>query len=251
MSKTLVIIPSKGRSEKIEKHTLSWLRKSGVPFIVMVEPQEVSLYERTLTNEEMLVLPDNDRGICFSLFHGADYARKNGYDYIFKMDDDVRNWIGESRRVDDKSHLHFLMTLSDCLPALEKPGVGAIGFLYSNEMFEVKKWIRVGYRFRTCYLIKTDLYHPDPELRTYEDWIHSLDVFLANKEIVTYGKVGIDCAPVGKNKGGEQCFDRRQKSLEAIEYLKGKYPMLQWKKTTGKNWDYEPDFSNISVSTKL
>ena len=54
-----------------------------------------------------------------------------------------------------------------------------------------------------------------------------------------YGKTAIDC-DVGFLPGGHNDFERRQKSIDAIEHFKSIYPWMTFKKTEGKTWDFEP-----------
>ena len=249
--KLLIAVLSKGRAEKIIKHTMRWLPRTGFDVRVFVEPQEYNQYLERLNHgdyenrthfppEHLINIGENDKGLSFVKGFIKQYALDNGYALVFKMDDDVLRFNSRGKnKPDDEMVMEFAGMVGTCRKTMgEYPDVGAIGFGYRNELHEKKRWTLINARLQTCYLIRTELLQDG--FNTTEDFAQYLYIRSLNKVTLRYGLLGIDCADVGKNKGGLQMFDRQAQFEEEAERLKEIYPAVQFKKVEGKSWLYEP-----------
>lgn len=249
--KLLIAVPSKGRAKKIIKHTMRWLPRTGFEVRVFVEPQEYEAYKESLEHgnydnrvhfplENLIDIGENDKGLSFVKGYIKQYAIDNGFDLVFKMDDDVLRFNARGKnKVDDEMVMDFAGMVGQCRKTMsEYPDVGAIGFGYRNELFEPKKWTAINARLQTCYLIRTELLQNG--FNTMEDFAQYVYIRTQNKNTLRYGLMGIDCADVGANKGGLQMFDRGEQAKEEMEKLRALHPAIQFKKVEGKSWVYEP-----------
>lgn len=250
--KILIAVPSKSRSATIQKLTLSWLSKTKLDYRVFIEPQEYGKYVKTMGNGRLVLLGANDKGLGYSKESIKDYAIKNGYDLIFKVDDDMLGWWGRSRRRSDSvSHEVFIELLKDCEEQfLKHPEVKAIGFSYAWQMFDKDKWTGINQRLQSCYLTRTQDFHADALISVFEDFAAFLAIRVQNGVTLRYGFAGMDIEPVGKNPGGHQNFNRKERAVAEIEQLRKLYPALKFRKVTGKDWDIEPDMRDVFLRGK-
>lgn len=260
--KLLIAVPSKGRADKIIKHTMRWLPRTGFEVRVFVEPQEYEAYKKSLEHgnydnrvhfplEHLIDIGESDKGLGFAMAFIKQYATDNDFDLVLKMDDDVLRFNARGKnKPDDEMVMDFAGMIGTCRKTMgEYPDVGAIGFPYRNELFEQKRWTLINGRLQTCYLIRTSLMQ-DGTFDAMGDFAQYLLLRKANKITLRYGLLGIDCSDVGKNKGGHQMFDRGAKVEAEIEKLKAIHPAIEFKKVEGKTWAYEPVLSGDFFGVK-
>ncbi len=82
-----IYIPSKNRSHI--NITAKFLRADGVPFWLVVEPQERKVYEAKFGKGRVLVLPENDRGLSYSRNWIKDRSTAAGDDRHWQLDDNI------------------------------------------------------------------------------------------------------------------------------------------------------------------
>lgn len=87
-----VYIISKGRYEKT--YTADNFIKSGIRYLIAVEPQEYNLYCNKLGKDSILKLPFSNLGL--GSFPARNYcwehAKQNGYKYHWLFDDNITDW---------------------------------------------------------------------------------------------------------------------------------------------------------------
>jgi hypothetical protein len=243
--KLLIAVPSKGRAERIMEDTLSWLDMAGGDWSVFVEPQEYDAYLKAGVPPIFLEkLDKNGQGLMYAKQFIQRYAQDNGYDVVFKIDDDVRGWVGRSRKFVSQFSLEvFEAIVRDGMFMFEKhPNLFAIGFPYSHQMFNVgNKW-SVNARLQSCYMVRTEHLCPDPRIEVFEDFATFIKIRVLGGDTVRYNFAGINCRPVGKGKGGLQAFtDRKEQAERSAQVLQEIYPALKFRKVEGKAWEWEPD----------
>lgn len=82
-----VYIPSKGRSDN--PLTGRMFRRDKVAFRIVVEPNEVPAYRREFAHE-LLVLPENNRGLVYARNFIKAHSLKEGHARHWQFDDDIR-----------------------------------------------------------------------------------------------------------------------------------------------------------------
>jgi len=95
-----VYIPSKGRADVCL--TPQCLIKDGVPFYLVVEPQEQAVYAARFGQAcTLLTLPANDQGLIFARNWIKDHATAGGHARHWQFDDNIA-WVGrryKARRI--------------------------------------------------------------------------------------------------------------------------------------------------------
>jgi hypothetical protein len=82
-----IFIPSKNRSH-IDM-TTKFFRRDGVPFYLVVEPQDFEIYQAKFGSERLLMLPDNDRGLIFARNWIKRWATAQGFERHWQIDDNI------------------------------------------------------------------------------------------------------------------------------------------------------------------
>jgi len=80
-----ICIPSKGRSRT---WTYKWLQEGGHTVHHFVEPQDEREY-REAGVPNLVIIPDNDRGLMYVRNYILDWAKERNLDWIWILDDDI------------------------------------------------------------------------------------------------------------------------------------------------------------------
>eukprot|EP00667_Euglena_gracilis_P012993 EG_transcript_13380 len=85
-----IFIPSKGRSRH-PNGTIQLLAKAGIPFTVVVEPQDAERYSAWLQDRNctVAVLDRDDQGVSYARNHILDHLTDDATEWLWIMDDDV------------------------------------------------------------------------------------------------------------------------------------------------------------------
>jgi hypothetical protein len=84
-----VYIPSKGRADN--PLTAEMFDAGGVPFRLMVEPQERDAYAKRWGAKRVVVLPENNRGLVYSRNACRDHSVSEGHARHWQFDDDIKH----------------------------------------------------------------------------------------------------------------------------------------------------------------
>lgn len=245
--KILIAIPSKKRAEILKKNALSWVTLTGMDYKIFIEAEDCIDYTRTLKEEEKIwILPEDNRGLGYSKTIIKQYAERNGYDLIFKIDDDVSGWTDFRTKLNpEQSAERFKSIVLECVHLFENhKDVAVISFPYAFQMFEQVQFKKTK-RVQTAYICRTEDFHADENISVFEDFAVGLKVVTSNKLVMIYGMSGIQMGvKVGGGTGGHQSFDREAQALKEIELLRKIYPPLAFR-MVDKIWKYEPDMRSI------
>jgi hypothetical protein len=85
-----IFVPSKGRADK--EMTAAMFDTEGIPFKLVVEPQEEGAYRERWGAERVLTLPANNQGLVFSRNWIKSYATQKGHERHWQFDDDIRKF---------------------------------------------------------------------------------------------------------------------------------------------------------------
>lgn len=96
-----VYIISKGRYDKTL--TADNFERSGIDYLIAVEPQEAEFYKKKLGNHRVLVLPFSNLGLGSypARNYCWEHAKSNGFKYHWIFDDNIlhwRKWINRKRQ---------------------------------------------------------------------------------------------------------------------------------------------------------
>lgn len=233
----LVIIPSKARPDNIKKYTIPFMQRLGLDYRIFIEPQDENNYKQY---QSVVILPSNNQGLGYSTMYAKKYANDNGYDLIFKIDDDVKS-IGEIEK-----------DINKIIQSFKIPKVGAVVFPYDFEFYAKteKLFSRINKRIQTCYIIRTSIYEPRQDVSTFEDFYEYLILRQKQYDTLYCSKHLIKCSPVGKGNGGLQVFDRSEMALKEIQIFKSIDPTIQVIEKPDRPWKYEPKFTDKKYKSK-
>lgn len=152
-----IYIISKGRYEVTL--TADNFERSGLDYLIAVEPQEYDLYCNKLGANRVLKLPFSNLGLGSypARNYCWEHAKANGYKYHWLFDDNVQNW---AKWIDGKRK-----KINDLLPAflfvesyLHKTNIDILGFEEPNFVVKVpKKAFKHNCHVYSALLIKNDL----------------------------------------------------------------------------------------------
>jgi TET-associated glycosyltransferase-like protein len=247
--KLLIAIPSKGRAALFQNTAFRWLPALGYDYKIFVEPQDYVAYQDV--TPELVQLEANDRGLAYAKQTITSYAAQQGYDLIFKMDDDIHWWSTGYGKMDYESTLAALgMAIPQCMDYFARqPQIQAVGFNYAVFMHAKGSPVwSLNQRLQTAYIVRTQSVYPHPAISTFEDYFTTLMIWLNGGCTLRCNLAGMNMGGGGliaQNSGGLQSFDRSALAIREIERMRAIYPGLKVKRVKDKPWIHEPDFAAI------
>jgi hypothetical protein len=235
--KAIAIIPSKQRADVFQKVCRPFVDSLGIDAIVILEKEDYEKYDYP----NKLMLERSNAGISYALSEGKKYAEQNGYDIIFKIDDDV-SAVG-----------NISEDLQDMLTYFSKhKSLGAIVFPYDFEFYAKSKklFTHINKRVQTCYLIRTSSFRPREDVNTFEDFYQFFQMVNNNEFTLFCARHAIKCKPVGSGVGGHQAFDRKQQAENEIKIFQSIDPTVNVIIKEDKRWYYEPKLVGEQYKSK-
>lgn len=248
--KILLTVPSKDRVETLKKFTFPWLSLIKHHWAIFVEPQDFAKYKAEFPWEHIVVMDSDNQGLGYAKDYIQKFAEENGYDLIFKIDDDIKCFTDFRHSLSPEETAVMIDGFLDkqAIPLFEnKDLLGAIAFPYSFEMYEPVEWNKTK-RVQTAYICRTKyVAQPIKGISVFEDFAVGLQIMVAGDVILKYGMIGINMGvKVGGGTGGHQSFNRAEKALLEVPLLRKIYPPLKFKKVQ-KEWQIEPDLRSVKL----
>lgn len=85
-----IYIPSKERAGIATTPQL--LKDNGIPFRLMVEPQDADDYKAHFPDGEVIVMGKNNQGIAYARNHCLEHAERDGHAFHWQVDDNIRSF---------------------------------------------------------------------------------------------------------------------------------------------------------------
>lgn len=243
--KLLVAVPSYKRPYDIEKETGFWLKQlKDFEYRVFVEPQDYIYYRQTFPKKN-IVKTENNCGLSGQCLHMKKYAQENGFDLIFKTDDDMYF----TRKSASKKNAGQVIetSLHEIKEAFENFNeLGGVNIAKPTTYLYNKKgnWIAKQTGFYGSYVIRTEIYDMKKEYEVFNDLLASLFCVNAGLDFLTYA----GCYEVSKiitNKGGLQSTNRAEISNKTFHAIKKDFPHVkEWENT-------RRDFVDLDISYYL
>lgn len=161
-----VFIPSKGRAA--HPHTIRTLQRMGVPFHVVVEPQEADAYAEVVDPSRILVTPHRDQGLVVTRNWIWDYARDLGAARFWTFDDNITSVSRWNHnlivRTSDSAPLEVIEEFTDRYENLIVSGMNYMSFIFRKEP---KSPVTLNTRVYSNMLIATNA--PSPKGEPYRN----------------------------------------------------------------------------------
>ena len=218
-----IYVPSKGRTDK-KALTCALLRRSGIPFSLVVEPQELEAYERVFGAECILTLPENNKGLAYARTWIKKHAQRAGHFMHWQFDDDIkqlRRWY-KGKRVPAPAPA-ILAACEDFVDRYENIGAAGIrhqAFADKTRPFLVNKFVYC------VNLIRSDLPY---QWRTDRDDVDfSLQVLSGGWNTILFNSFFHEAPTTGTNVGGceASCYRKSDGKIKSIRQLQRLWPAL-------------------------
>lgn len=195
-----IFIPSKGRVG-ITK-TTELLSRENIPFKVVVEPQEYDEYRKVFTEEQLLCLDRNNGKLGYSRHFIKNYAKNNGYEYHWQIDDNIPNFrIRENGSNIKQPASLVLKPIEDYVERFDN--VGICGLRHSVFAWTMNDEYTYNNQCVSCVLVKSDTksnYRFDPPI--VEDTDFTLQILYEGYSTIIFNRHIFDKPAQGKLKGG-------------------------------------------------
>lgn len=235
-NKTLVYIPSLSRPESLPKKTLSVLKDYTGSVIVAVEPHEYLAYKIMNKNANILKLEKSGQGLKYANLSAKKYCEKNGFKYLFKIDDDC----SKIAHVNGAENSHALaLAITDIEKTMDTHDeIGAVSFFAmrfwhfekrSNLMYNVLGKHSWGVRMIRVSAMPDKVF----PVMTHEDSIESLFMWKNGYNTLRYAKIGITVS-MNQGKGGQEKFRNTETRKNTVSWIKEKFPDTEIIEENGK-----------------
>lgn len=129
-----VFVPTKGRWET--PYTIAAFQRLNIPFKAVVEPQQVDDYIPVVGEDNILVLPHQDKGLVVTRNWIWDYAQSLGVERFWTFDDNIREFYRLAHNIKYRvTSGTFLNVMEDFIERYENVPIAGMRY----EMFVPRK----------------------------------------------------------------------------------------------------------------
>jgi hypothetical protein len=194
-----IYVPSKGRASTIL--TTKCLIEAKVEnFYVVVEPQDQDSYEKQFNKANILVMPENNKGIAYVRNFCKEHAKTKGFSYHWQIDDNIQSFAIRQNQQNQKC------LISDAIKLIESTvnqftGIGAAGMKHQVFAWSEKNDIGYNRQVYTSMLLSTE---PEVIFRDglIEDADYNLQILFDCYSVVLFNRVVMNKITSMKMQGG-------------------------------------------------
>lgn len=213
-----------------------------------MEPQDATEYKKIHRSENLIVLPEDNRGLVFSRNYILNYARSLGFKSIWMIDDDLRalyeNVKGRTVKLPPESS-NVVLSHAEALIRLQD-NVGQGSLQYSQFGFGIKPDISLNTRCDVCVFIdleKTNGIFYRPEFLLKEDRDFTMQIIASGLKTIRVNKYSFHCPTNGSNRGGlKPVYDLKLPEIESCQTMEstwGKEICTTYTRTNGGKLRYD------------
>jgi hypothetical protein len=244
--KVPIYVPSKGRWES--RLTSNALEELGVPYRMVIEPQEYDNYAAVIDPAKLLVLPHSDRGLHVTRNWIWEHALSEGAEWFWQIDDNIRGFYRFNYNTKipvQRGDAHFRV-VEDLCDRYENVAQGGMQYFMFVPARVRRAPLSLNCRIYSCTLNRTDLpyryrsyYNDDTDLSLQilkGGWCTLLcNAFVANKMATMTVKGGLkELYQEGGDEGG------RLKMAQSLVDLHPDVVKISWK---WGRYQHEVDYS--------
>lgn len=214
-----IYIPSKGRFEK--NPTATMLMFEGIKFYLVVEPQDAKEYQYRF--QDVLVMPENNRGISYVRNFAKNHSIKNGHTHHWQIDDNIKSLMIRENGKNVRSRA--LGILEKVEFAMSKfSNIGGCGLKHHIFAFGATNPVDINKQIYSCILVNNKV----PcfwEEDIVEDTDFSLQILNAGYCTLLFNRLLIEKMTTGSMKGGntEISYAADGRAVRSLG-LQSKYP---------------------------
>lgn len=225
--KILLAIPSYKRPYVIDKRTGYWLKQlKDVDWKIFIRSEEFLYYSQVFDSKNLVEINVNSFRETINAI--SEYAIKNNYDIIHKVDDDMSfKRIGKSKKENCAEVYQELY--SEILEKFKEDGsIGAISVckpMY-HVMAKMRGFQRKNKAIYGNFFIKPKYMQMPEGIELFDDIFFTLQILKDNCSTLTYCNAYEDAICL-KNQGGLQTMNRNEASKRTIEVMKKYFPEIK------------------------
>lgn len=213
-----IFIPSKGRAD-IASSALAISGPStvtpAIPFTLVIEPQDEKSYRMNHPLANILILPKSNQGVTYARQFILDYARSNGFQKYWQIDDNIKEWrVKVDGVLHQVSPLYVMAMIEQAVE--EDTKIAIAGPDYQQLAGLNNKDYSVNTSVYCCVLTRSDTginYRPETEMK--EDVDFCLQHLSKGFKTTLFHKFTIKKPAVGgSHKGG--LTDKYKSGLDAL-----------------------------------
>lgn len=222
-----MFVPSKGRagnSATLSRHALP----SDTLWIV-VEPQEFEAYRAAYPKHQILVLPENDKGIAYVRNWILDYATDR-FPWYWMLDDDISFFFRAPFETEDKTDMTTALLHAQALPA-QGIGVGQVSIDYKQFAYRtfLRRQIMWNSYCDVCVGINTEAVKKSSiryrNIGLKEDRDFTLQILASGFNTLRDELFGFDCPMNGSNAGGlKELYDQEGREEREVRRMQEFWP---------------------------
>lgn len=193
-----VYIPSKGRA-KIGM-TASLCISAGVPCSLVVEPQDREAYAGVFGEQQLIVLPENNRGIAFVRNFIKDFSRERDEAYHWQIDDNIKAFMVREYGKNLKRSADQVLPLVEEMVS-RYSNIGIAGLTQTTFAWSAKSPVSINRQAYSCVLVNNVTrfrWRPD----TCEDTDYSMQILVFGGCTMIFNTFLIDKMPSETLRGG-------------------------------------------------
>lgn len=214
-----VYIPSRGRA--VTATTPRLMLQCGVPFKLVVEPDEVSEYSAQYGVDSVLSLPDEDQGVAFARNWIKRYSIQMGESHHWQIDDNIRRFAirKNGKNIDYPAH-EALSRIERCVEQYDNVGICSPS--HSCFAFAAQSMVALNRQVYSCVLVNNSVgvwWRDD----CVEDTDYSLQILKSGYCTILFSCVLMDKATTMSMGGGnteiEYSGDGRERRSDGLMRL--------------------------------
>lgn len=218
-----IYVPSKNRITGAK--TLKLLQDSGLPYTLVVEPQDEQGYAEAFPQAELVVLPENDRGLPYV----RNFILKRNTGWFWMLDDDIDGFYERvGTRMERIPAATALGMAENIIRKVPQAAQGALE--YSQYAWSTKRNYALNSYCDVCVLIDAakTFFHTFQEEATLKlDREFTLQLLNAGHFTVRVQRYAFSCPKNGSNAGGlKPLYDTVQAEHQAVDWMVSRYPGL-------------------------
>lgn len=245
-----VFVPTKGRYET--RFTIRTFDEIGVPYRIVVEPQEADLYARYVDRDRIVVTPHRDEGLTVTRNFIWDLAESEGHRRFWTFDDNIKGLFRFNRNLKTPAaDGTIIRVIEDWTDRYQNVAIAGMNyFMFASRKVGNQPPLYLNTRVYSNMLIETALREPDTgepirnELFYNDDTDLCLRVLKAGFVTALFNAFLIGKETTMAHKGGmTDYYEETNDRLEFVEELKAAHPEVVTITKKWGRWHHHVDYS--------
>lgn len=222
-----IYIPSKGRANRC--FTAICLKANGIPFKIVVEPQDYEDYLKEYSKEELVTLDANNKGLSYSRNFIKRYSLSKGEERHWQLDDDISYFV--KRENDKNSKINPINIFNE----IEEDTLKYKNVKVSGLRDVVFAWTQKVDRSVNKLIASAFLVENDTTINWSDNMIEDIDYCIQVLErgycTLIYNRLAYQKKPNNKDLGGQAGFNYERLNINLVNKYPNYFKLREDKKT--------------------